>query len=1034
MKLLKRKKWILLIITFLIAITSIRLVWMNFLTKFDYDNNPPVVNGVLDLQGMKLSNNQTLTLNGEWEFYPSVFLKPNQLASDSSKPKNKKLLLQTPNAWKHAFDKKSDSSNYFGTYRLRILLDDNTTQTLGLRIEKVKEASSVYVNGEHIGGIKQSEIESNPHLTNYNPYSMKFKPNHNEIEILIHASSDRKDGGIIKPIRFGSIEAINHRDILSIGLQLFLCVVFFLHSLYAIILYFIGPKPKKGLLYFSLLLICATFSVLVADDKLLYRLFTINFEWKIKIGYLTYIGVSAFIPSVINSLYPNHPYKKIVRFFSLYCILYSLFVLIAPSEYNMQAAKVLLSTALVSSIFISTIILRKAISKISDIIFPLLGCISIGVNLIWVMVISRLSFVGMPHYPFDLMIAILAFTIFWFKRFFRVSAEANELAERLQIEDKRKDEFLINTSHELRNPLHGIINIIQAILDDQGDPPNKNHSERLHILLNVSNRMSLMLNDLLDVTRLKEKMIRLHPKKVQLQAVVTGVLDMARLMVEGKPIYLHHTIDDTFPPVKADEKRLIQILFNLIHNAVKFTDEGTITIRASIINSMVKIEVEDTGIGISEKELNRVFLPYQQADTNEIRESGGFGLGLSLCKQLVELHGGILSAQSTKGKGSIFSFTIPLFDNSIEDVVKDPVTLHNEGIEQTAASINYVHQISNTNRSIAGKGIKILAVDDDVINLNVLIQILESEKYEITAVTSGTQAVAKLEHEQYDLVISDVMMPTISGYELTRIIRERYSIAELPVLLLTARTRAEDILSGFQVGANDYVRKPVDSMELKARVQALTQIKISIEERLQMESAWLQSQIQPHFLFNTLNSIAALGMTDTVKMQLLLEEFSDYLRLSFDFKNSEPVVSLEHELSLVRSYLYIEGERFGDRLKIEWEIDDNIDLTIPPLSIQPLVENAVKHGILKRASGGNICIQIKELAEYVEVSIIDDGIGMTENNLEQLFIRRNQSNTNSGVALQNINRRLKQLYGKGLNIHSTPGNGTIVSFRIPNKE
>jgi two-component system, sensor histidine kinase ChiS len=195
----------------------------------------------------------------------------------------------------------------------------------------------------------------------------------------------------------------------------------------------------------------------------------------------------------------------------------------------------------------------------------------------------------------------------------------------------------------------------------------------------------------------------------------------------------------------------------------------------------------------------------------------------------------------------------------------------------------------------------------------------------------------------------------------------------------------------------------------------------------------LQSQIQPHFLFNALNSISALGMIDMTKMQELLEEFSNYLRLSFDFQNTNPVVSLEHELSLVQSYLYIESVRFGNRLKIDWKMDNLIDINVPPLSIQPLVENAVKHGILQRDNGGTICIRIQKKLEYIEVSVIDDGKGMTEVELKQLFINTSSSQRRTGVGLQNTNRRLKQLYSRGLTIQSAPNQGTTVTFYIPIK-
>ncbi|MNI26275.1 Sensor histidine kinase YpdA [compost metagenome] len=322
-------------------------------------------------------------------------------------------------------------------------------------------------------------------------------------------------------------------------------------------------------------------------------------------------------------------------------------------------------------------------------------------------------------------------------------------------------------------------------------------------------------------------------------------------------------------------------------------------------------------------------------------------------------------------------------------------------------------------------------MDDDAVNLNVLTQTLETEGYVIDAATSPEQALAEIKRQRYDLVITDVMMPHMSGYELTELIRERFNLSELPILLLTARVRTEDILTGFRAGANDYVKKPVDAWELKARVQALTQLKTSIDDRLRMESAWLQSQIQPHFLFNTLNSIAALGMIDFNKMQTLLDEFSNYLRLSFDFKNASPLVPLEHELSLVRSYVYIEKERFGSRLTVEWNIESGIDILIPPLSIQPLVENAIKHGLLSRNRGGTVSVNVRRLSEIVDISIVDDGDGMDKDYLSQLLTHSNRSSSRSGIGLININRRLMQQFGKSLDIQSSLEQGTRVSFQIP---
>ena len=254
-------------------------------------------------------------------------------------------------------------------------------------------------------------------------------------------------------------------------------------------------------------------------------------------------------------------------------------------------------------------------------------------------------------------------------------------------------------------------------------------------------------------------------------------------------------------------------------------------------------------------------------------------------------------------------------------------------------------------------------------------------------------------------------------------------MSELPILLLTARASREDIENGFLSGANDYVTKPIDAVELRSRVNALTEVKQSSRERLRLESAWLRAQIQPHFLFNTLNAINALSEIDIKRMQKLLDAFSNVLRAKFNFHTIDDFVPIDSELSLIRSYLYIEKERFGDRLKVTWNIEEDIQLKIPALSIQPLIENAINHGIMKRRDGGEIAIRITTYETYVKISVEDNGVGIEDDILQHILDKKPANE--SGVGLLNINLRLQRLYGKGLHINSTPGIGTKVTFTVP---
>jgi sensor histidine kinase YesM len=162
----------------------------------------------------------------------------------------------------------------------------------------------------------------------------------------------------------------------------------------------------------------------------------------------------------------------------------------------------------------------------------------------------------------------------------------------------------------------------------------------------------------------------------------------------------------------------------------------------------------------------------------------------------------------------------------------------------------------------------------------------------------------------------------------------------------------------------------------------------------------------------------------------LLLAFSDYLQGSFNSKNLETLVPLSHELDLLRAYLYIEKERFGDRLEVEWNLPDHLDAKLPPLTIQPIVENAIRHGILNRTSGGKLSISASKEEDYIKFVIHDNGVGMDEIKLSSLLDGKKKAGT-SGVGLTNTDRRLKKIYGQGLLIESIPGEGTTVSFIVP---
>ncbi|GIN98280.1 hypothetical protein J6TS1_41500 [Siminovitchia terrae] len=1032
---LMKLRYIFLILgIFLVILSSSRVFWAGTLSN---QKQLPIINGHLDLRNWNAEEGEVLLLDGEWEFYPSQLLIEQEPQSrlETEAPK----LIEVPGKWNEALNAKEPTPFGFASYRLFLYVNPEKDLNYSIQIPSVRSSSEVYANGRLLA--KSGEIAKNKdeYVAKNLPYSTTFTADDNGvIEIIIQAANyeDIRGSGVIRSVKFGSEEAIAKKVKFSSSMQLLAAAIFLIHSVYAIILFFLGNKDKK-LLYFSVLTFCvALMNLLSNDEKLFHQMFYIGYEWDFRLA-------NVLIPVACYTLLEctDHrllPYWR--RIFPIYSVLIwctaGITMILTPSQI-MTIFPVYFLMAGTTAVIVLIAILNKLIRDIKGNLLLLLSLAALGHHFTWG-IIWRESGISVTYYPFDLFISIGCFTSIWFKGYFRVHAETKELASTLQRMNDHKDQFLATTSHEFKNPLHGMLNMSQSILEREQDSLQERSVKELETILSVGRRMTLLLNDLLEVRSLQEGNPTLVKKAIEVQHIVEGVLDMLRFIGDAKSLKMVNQISDDFPPVFADENRLIQILFNLLHNAVKYTNEGQITIRAFVKNQDAFIVIKDTGIGMDSDMLKRLFNPYEQVNSKETMIESGFGLGLSITKQLVELHGGTVEVSSVPGEGSEFTFSLSLAHS--KEIEENPVPISSPpeighaqekstlGMEESGTPSVFERRVSKEGALCRSP---ILVVDDDPVNLQVLETILPPEKYDVAMVTSGKEALALLDKKEWDLVISDIMMPHMSGYELTRLIRERYSLTELPILLLTARSEPRDIQSGFLAGANDYVKKPVEALEIRSRIEGLTTVKKVVQEQLQLEAAWLQAQIQPHFLFNTLNAVIALSEIDLDKMRDLLEEFSHFLRHKFKFQNMNELISIEEELSVVRSYLYIEQVRYENRLQVIWEIDECETLRIPFLTIQPLVENAIRHGIMKRIHGGKIFIRVSVHGTQTEISVEDDGEGMDEDTLSQ--IKETRTESKSGVGLINTNLRLIRHFGTGLEIESTPGHGTKVSFIVRNK-
>lgn len=1033
---LHRKKIgnILIIGLFLVLMTGGRLLWHE---AFKPAGQPHASGGVLDLRGRDMAQGKTLTLDGEWEFYPGVFLLSGGAEREASgqtgeaNAGGEARIVRVPGNWNDDV-RPGDSTPYgFGSYRLRILLDPDDRRIYGIHVPGVRSSSKLFVNGALLHASGQPAPDAGDYEASNTPYTAAFTAGEDGVvELVFEAAnfSDPRGGGLVRSLKFGLNEEIQKERFLYVAMQQFILAALFILSAYLLVLYFIDRNRK--LLYSSLLSLSVAFLAFnSAEDKLLLlQWLSIGYVWNFRILNLSLILlIYVMIRTWLNQR-EGVRHARLTAALRIACTAGACLAFLLPVASQIALRNWILVIAALPVLHVMLSAARKALrGAMSNMLFALAALALANHFAWWTCNFAKGMKLPFSFYPFDLILAIILFATVWFNRYIGLFRQQQALAAKLQEADRKKDEFLANTSHELRNPLHGILSLSQVVLERDRHALSAQSELELHTVLSIGRQMSMMVEELLDFTRLKDGRIRLNPRPLSLHPIVNGVLDMVRHMTNEEAVRLTNRIPANFPKLMADENRLTQIIFNLLHNAVKFTTRGEVAVYAEIRDGMARISVSDTGIGMDEQTARRVFLPYEQASSHK----GGIGLGLSISKQLVELHGGRIDVRSAPYRGSTFSFTLPLSDAESQtgpaapEDAAPPVAAATPDL--TAAAPR--HPALDPPPAFTPDRPRILAIDDDVVNLNILVSVLSLERYDIVTTTNPLEALDLIAAREWDLVISDVMMPHMSGYELTRTIRKRYDIAELPVLLITARNRSEDIVNGFRAGANDYVTKPVMPLELQARVGVLAHLRKSARELVRMEAAWLQAQIEPHFYFNTLNSIAALQHTNPDQMFELIDHFGTFLREKYKFQNAAETVPLADEFQLVQSYLYIEQVRYGDLLRIHWEAGDPGNLRVPPYTVQPLVENAIRHGIMKRNGGGNLWVRLVHHARCAELSVIDDGVGMPYEVIRQLREQEpHASLAGLGVGLRNVNYRLWRIFGSGLRIESTPGKGTKISF------
>ncbi len=401
-----------------------------------------------------------------------------------------------------------------------------------------------------------------------------------------------------------------------------------------------------------------------------------------------------------------------------------------------------------------------------------------------------------------LLIAVLALVI----NRSRLLKKSKELADSARI---MQQQFLANTSHEIRTPMNGIIGMANQLERSQLTEEQKGN---LQVIKKSADNLLNVINDVLDLSKIQAGKIEFEKKNFLIDVLSDDLLRLFKPQAEQKKIELHFTIDKNMPEVICgDELRLKQVLINLLSNAIKFTERGKVELKIELENQkgtdvFVKFIVSDSGIGIPIKKQQEIFESFVQLESSGKRTQGGTGLGLAISKRLVELQGGVIKVNSKQGAGSVFQFVLPFKKVELEQYI----------VECERAKITV-----DPNKNL--RGISVLVVEDNIINQQVIAKILERWETDFSIASSAVEGFDLLANNSFDIILMDIELPGINGWEATQYIRTKFSepVNSLPILALTAYAYDSEKRKCLESGMNDVVIKPYKEDELYLKMREL---------------------------------------------------------------------------------------------------------------------------------------------------------------------------------------------------------------------